>query len=78
VVGIHEKSEPGDAMLDWHDLRLGIYSEDTAECRLLPRSTLRTLCGFLTSLRQSAIAKLSAYPEIRTVFDFLDKQLKSL
>jgi hypothetical protein len=39
---------------------------------------LKTLCGFLTSLRQSAIAKLSAYPEIRTMFDFLDEQLKSL
>jgi hypothetical protein len=36
------------------------------------------LRGFLTSLRQSAIAQLSAYPEIRTIFDFLDEQFKGL
>jgi|SoiMetStandDraft_2_1073263.scaffolds.fasta_scaffold284730_2 hypothetical protein len=35
VVGIHEKPEPGDAMLHWRDLRLEIYSEGPTECRLL-------------------------------------------
>ncbi len=80
VVGIHEQPEPGDAMPDWHDLRLRMYGESLAgEGRLSSTSsTLRTLCGFLTGLLQSAIAKLSAYPEIRTMFDFLDEQFKGL
>ena len=25
--GIHDKSEPGDAMLDWRDLRLRVHGE---------------------------------------------------
>ena len=53
VVGIHEKPEPGDAMLDRHALRLGIlYSEGlTGMWASSTYSTLRTLCGFLTGLR---------------------------
>ncbi len=38
VIEIHEKPGPGDAMPGWHDLRLGIYSEGTVECRLLPHT----------------------------------------
>ena len=38
VLGIHEKPEPGNAILHWRDLRLGIYSEGTAKCRLLPHT----------------------------------------
>src|SRR5712691_555974 len=41
-------------------------------------STLETLCCFLTGLLQSAVAQLSAYPEIRSIFHFLDEQFKGL
>jgi hypothetical protein len=40
--------------------------------------TLATLCSFLTGLPQSTVAQLSAYPEIRTIFQFLDEQFQGL
>ena len=58
----------------------GIYPKQALQEDLLSStySTLRTLCGFLTGLLQSAVAQLITDPEIRTRFHFLDEQFKGL